>query len=214
MALDQLDRLGHLVAEVEPAPPPLLGRVALDQAGQLDPLPGRLEHPVGQPLALVGPLQQAPGRLDHPLGRDDVVGAGRGQLEGLADGGPGRADAEVLEPLAVEDAEQDLVLLGLAEQVGVDLDPHPDPVRLDEVGRPGVVGVDGDLVADVGREVGQGLADPGLQLAGRLVGEGQPEHRGRARPRAARPGRRCGPPSPPSCRTRRRRSRGPGRAGR
>ena len=74
-----------------------------------------------------------------------------------------------LEPLAVEDAEQDLVLLGLAEEVGVHLDPDPDPVRLDEVGRERVIGVDGDLVADVDRDVGEGVPDSGLQLAGRLV---------------------------------------------
>ena len=88
----------------------------------------------------------------------------------------------MLEPLAVEDPEQDLVLLGLAQQVGVHLDPHPDPVRLDEVGRERMVGVDGDLAADVGRGVGERLADPGLQLAGRLVGEGQAEHGGRRDP--------------------------------
>src|SRR4029450_368331 len=55
VAFDQLDGLGDLVAEVEAAPPPLLGRVPLDQAGQLGPLPCRLEHPVGQPPALARP---------------------------------------------------------------------------------------------------------------------------------------------------------------
>ena len=60
----------------------------------------------------------------------------------------------MLEPLAVEDAEQDLVLLGLAEEVGVHL-VDPDPVRLDQVGRERVIGVDGDLVAGVDQDVGE-----------------------------------------------------------
>jgi hypothetical protein len=174
---DQLEGLGDLVAEVDAAAAALLLGVALDQAGELDALAGGVDLPVRHALAGLRPLQQQPRVLGDLGGLDQMVGAGGGQLEGLADGGAGGADVQVLEALAVQKTEQDLVLLRLAEQVGVGLHPHPDPVLLDQVGREGVVGVDGDLAVGVGAVAGERLPHPGVQLGGGLVGEGERQHR-------------------------------------
>ncbi len=192
---------GDLVAEVEEVAAALRLPVAAGQREQLAAGRGGLGDLAQFRVAELGGLQGAEQFgvvLRELFGAHEMFGELGVQGEQIADqAGEGPGQGRIGAGRLAQHAGRELVAGGVGEETGGGFEPYPQPVfgeepagegvvRGDAGFARGVVRVDGVRVGDAGGD--QGLADALGELAGRLVGEGEPENLlGRDLPRPDQP---------------------------
>ena len=175
MFLDDAQREGDLVAEIDRAQLALEALEANDGLGQLEPLARRVVRAVAH-RDRAQLLQPRRDELDDVLGGDPVVGGLFGQLEYLGDHGGLPLGRNETKRHLVQDAAAQLGALRRRQDALSGLDSGQQAVPLDDLGGEAMVVEDGGLLALSQVEGQERAAHPHGQVLGRLVGERQAQH--------------------------------------